>query len=124
MSCDSFIKDNLLHEITIVPAGTTSDGISYDKYGDPVSGGAGYKNIPCLIDARQSRSYTSDNRLIIYDATITFDADTPLEIEFTLKDGYNQFGVELLKKAKVISIDYIQSIDDGILAKQARVQRY
>jgi hypothetical protein len=121
MRISSTIDNVSTHKITVIPSVRDTDGLHYDAYGEIIKGGADTELVPCFIDLRKKRVLDSNNRVIVYDAIITFGPTVEVAIDWKVKNGVDAWGNKLLKEGTVMSLDVIQHPVEGVVAKRASI---
>jgi hypothetical protein len=121
MRISSTIDNVSTHKITVIPSVSDTDGLQYDAYGEVIKGGADTELVPCFIDLRKKRILDSNNRVIVYDAIITFGPTVEVAIDWKVKNGVDAWGNKLLKEGTVMSLDVIQHPVEGVVAKRASI---
>lgn len=125
MSCgteSSLLDEYLVHQVTLIPPTLKGEEVVYDEYGEPVAGTTRLSRVRCFIERKTRRVLDSNNRVVVYSFSILFDGKTSVENEWEVQDGYNNFGQQLLVKGRVASVDYTQSIDEGIISRTAMIE--
>lgn len=122
MATDESVASILRHRITIIPPVRNDYGALANDYGEIEQGTTPNELVPCWIDLRKRRVYDQNNRIVVYNATITFGAETDVVEEWLVKDGFDTEGNIILRSGKITSVDIIQHPDEGVVAKVASIE--
>ena len=111
------LKDKLTHMIDITTVGGQND------YGEATAG-ATTTEVACFIDGRFRRVAKGDGTTISIDFSILFLPDADIGINYTLENGVDKDGVELLAKGRVVGLEDSNHPRKGRVVREAFVSRF
>lgn len=122
-SAEDWLARSMVHTITVIPGTTSADGEALpDMFGEVNQGDSPNKNVHCLINTTKRRAFNEQTRESVRYHTVVFGLDSKVDIDWSVKDGYNQHGQLLLKSGKITSADPIQHFSEGIIGYNCTIE--
>jgi hypothetical protein len=122
MNSANWLAGKLVHTITVVPGKETSgEEAIANIYGEVEQGDAPDRNIPCLISFSKRRAFTSETRSVVRSYDVVFGLDCKVEVDWEVKDGYDQFNTLMLKQGRITGLSPVIHLHQGVIGWTASV---